>query len=108
VSKAVQAGSLRRNAVTVTSLSAKGWVDEDITRVRYDGEAKAIVVEMADRPINPVVRVTVAGTGPTPVYGRDPAVPLAGIWGGPPGSADEGHDAVLTFTNPLSENGAGR
>lgn len=107
VSAALNAGSLRR-AITITSLSGRGWVDEDIDTIRYDSDAPAIIVELADRPVNRLVRLIVAGTGPTPVYGEDPAVPLAGLWGGPPGGVDEGHDAVLTFANPLSENGEGR
>lgn len=108
VSAPLNPGSLRR-AVRITSLSGRGWVDEDIDAVRYEPEPPAIVVEMADRPVNPRVRVIVHGTGPTPVYGEDPAVPLAGLWGsGPPGTADDGHDAVITFANRLPENGEGR
>lgn len=97
VSAPLVPGSVRR-AVAVTSLSGRGWVDEDIDTIRYESERPAIVVEMADRPVNPVVRVVVRGTGHTPVYGSDPLVPLAGLWGGPPGAENDGHDAVLTFT----------
>jgi hypothetical protein len=104
VSAPVNPGSLRR-ATRITSLSTRGWVDEDIDAVRYDADRTGIVVELADRPINPKIRVIVRGTGPTPVYGLDPAVPLAGRWGGPPATADDGHDAVLTFDNNLAENG---
>ncbi|MGH3511150.1 MAG: hypothetical protein ACRDRB_02585 [Pseudonocardiaceae bacterium] len=98
-------GSLRR-AVRLTSLSIRGWVDEDIDAVRYDADDQRIVIELADRPINEIVRLTVRGTGPTPVFGLAPAVPLAGLVGGPPGTSHDGHDAVLTFENPLSGRSA--
>lgn len=104
LSAAVIPGSVRR-AIRITSLSERGWVDEDIDTVRYDPGGPAITVGLADRPVNELVRVTVKGTGSTPVIGVDPPVPLAGVWGGPPGSTDDGHDAVLSFVNFLSENG---
>lgn len=105
VTAPVNTGSLRR-AIKVTSLSARGWVDEDIDTVRFDADSTAIVIELADRPVNQTVRLIVRGTGPTPVFGVDPEVPLAGLVGGPPGTRDDGHDAVLTFHNPLTTQGA--
>ncbi len=93
-------GSVRR-AINITSLSARGWVDEDVDAIRYDPEDLAVIVNLADRPINEIVRLIVRGAGETPVFGSDPAVPLAGFLGGPPGSADDGVDAVLTFPNPI-------
>lgn len=93
------AGSVRR-AVEITSLSERGWVDEDIESIRYEADGPAIVVHLADRPINEVVRLIIRGTGPTPVYGSDPVLPLAGLVGGPPSSGAEGRDAVLSLPNP--------
>ena len=93
-------GSVRR-AIAITSLSTRGWVDEDIDTIHYDPDELTVTVHLADRPINPVLRLIVRGTGPTPVYGIDPVVPLAGLLGGPPGSADNGIDAVVSFPNPL-------
>lgn len=108
VTAALNPGSLRR-AVRITSLSQRGWVDEAIDTVRYQADTREIVIELADRPVNPLVRVVVRGTGSTPVYGEEPAVPLAGLQGqGPPGTATDGHDAVLTFENRSPENGEGR
>ncbi|MFT3971739.1 MAG: hypothetical protein QM695_16045 [Micropruina sp.] len=49
-----------------------------------------------------LVRVVVQGTGPTPVYGADPTVPLAGVVGDDPGTTGQGRDAVLTTTNPTN------
>ncbi len=92
-------GSLRR-AITVTSLSARGWSDEDIEAVRYDAEQRQIEVELAC-PAEGVVRIVVKGTGPTPVFGLDPVAPLAGLVGGPPVAPPDGHDAVITFTEGL-------
>lgn len=94
------AGSVKR-AVAISSLSARGWVDEDIDSVSYAADDLAVIVNLADRPINEIVRLIVRGTGKTPVFGSDPAVPLAGFDDGPPGSADDGVDAVRTFKNPI-------
>jgi hypothetical protein len=108
VTAALNPGSLRR-AIRITSLSQRGWVDEAIDTVRYQADTQEIVIELADRPVNPLVRVVVRGTGSTPVYGEDPAVPLAGLQGqSPPGNPVDGHDAVLTFPNRPPENGEGR
>jgi hypothetical protein len=93
-------GSVRR-AIAITSLSSRGWVDEDIDSIQYGPDDLAVIISLADRPINDIVRLIVRGTGETPVFGSDPAVPLAGFVGGPPGSADDGIDAVLTFNNPI-------
>ena len=86
VTGALVVGSIRR-AVTVHSLSARGWVEEDVESVRYDTEESHLVVRLATRPVNNVVRMVVKGTGPTPVFGVAPAAPLAGVWGGPPAAA---------------------
>lgn len=105
VSAPVVQASLRR-AIALTSLSDRGWVEEDIDTVRYEEEPPRVVVDLADRPINDLIRLIVRGTGPTPVYGDNPRVPLAGRAGGPPGTADDGHDAVLTFANTLTDRRA--
>ena len=104
VSAPLLPGSLR-HAVTLTSLSARGWVEEDLAGIGYDPELPAIVVSLVDRPTNELLRLRVKGTGTMPVYGADPPVPLAGVWGGPPGSVDNGHDVLLTFANRPTENG---
>lgn len=93
--------SLRR-AIAITSLSERGWVEEDIDTVRYEPTGRRVIVELADRPINELIRIVVRGTGTTPVYGDEPRVPLAGRVGDPPGTADNGLDAVLTLRNPLA------
>ncbi|WP_255768571.1 hypothetical protein [Pseudarthrobacter sulfonivorans] len=105
VSAPVLQSSLRR-AIGITSLSERGWVEEDIDTVRYEDKPQRVVIELADRPVNELIRLIVLGTGPTPVYGDSPRVPLAGRVGGPPGTADNGHDAVLTFANPLTNRRA--
>jgi hypothetical protein len=112
VSDELVAGSVRR-AVTVTSLSDRGWVEEDVESVRYDAAGRRIVVHLGARPDNDVVRLVVKGTGPTPVYGVAPAAPLAGIWGGPRAGRHDGHDAVITVTGRRgkygrSEDGRGK
>jgi hypothetical protein len=102
VTGVLAAGSVRR-AVTVHSLSARGWVEEDVESVHFEAEESHLVVRLAGRPLNEVVRMVVKGTGPTPAFGTEPAAPLAGVWGGPPADRHEGRDAVITLTNVLRE-----
>ena len=85
-------GSLTRNPVSVTSLGAGGWDREDIDELVYDGD-RTVRVRLYQPPSQPLVRLVVRGTGPTPVTGLD-GVPLAGLDDGEPGTQDEGHDAV--------------
>ena len=101
VSAELVAGSVR-HAITVTSLSARGWVDED-ARATFDAPERRIVVELGNRPVNSVVRILVRGTGPTPVYGVDPPAPLAGVRGGRRASRHDGNDAVITVVERLGE-----
>jgi len=102
VTGALVVGSVRR-AVTVHSLSARGWVEEDVESVHFDQEESHLVVRLAASPVNDVVRMVVKGTGPTPAFGVAPAAPLAGLWGGPPAGRHEGRDAVITLTGALRE-----
>jgi hypothetical protein len=101
VTAALVPGSVTRRAVHLTSLAERGWVEEDLYAVEYDPDNLRVVVNLADRPVNELVRLIVRGTGGTPIFGEDPAVPLAGLVGGPPGTVNDGHDAVLTLRNPL-------
>ena len=94
VTSSLLEGSLRDHPVVVTSLSDRGWVREDIERITYDDHTKTVTVVLHDPPAYDHLRVVVRGTGPTPVFGAN-YVPLAGLEGGPPGTADDGHDAVL-------------
>jgi hypothetical protein len=94
VTSSLLEGSLRDHPVVVTSLSDRGWVREDIERITYDDKTKTVTVVLHDPPAYEHVRVIVRGTGSTPVCGTN-YVPLAGLEGGPPGTADDGHDAVL-------------
>jgi hypothetical protein len=105
VNRALAGASLRRRAVSVTSLTAKGWSEHDVDSVQYDAERLLVVVEL-DRPVEGLVRVVVKGTGPTPVYGVSPAAPLAGVVGGPPVVPQEGRDAVLTLSARRSKGDA--
>jgi hypothetical protein len=96
--------TVTRDAISVTSLSSSGWVVEDLERrPRYDPATHRVVVRLADRPIHPLIRVVLQGTGATPVYGADPPVPLAGVVGDDPGHTGQGRDAVLSGPNPLYE-----
>lgn len=89
--------SVSRRAVQLTSLAERGWVEEDIDSVRYVDAERRVTVTLNAPPGNDLVRLIVRGTGGAPVFGQDPAVPLAGLAGGPPGDANDGHDAVLTL-----------
>jgi len=102
VTKPLAAGSVP-GSVRITSLSADGpggWVVEDLYETTFDAEQHAIVVRLADSPVNELIRVVVEGTGRKPVMGADPLVPLAGVVDGPPGTKFDGHDAVWMLPNP--------
>lgn len=100
-------GSVKR-AVRISSLAETEWVAEDLMGPpRYDSETRTVVVRLADRPANPIVRILVRGTGTMPVYGSSPVAPLAGVVGEDPGSGQQGRDAVLTVANPLLEGSQG-
>ncbi|MEU5342922.1 hypothetical protein AB0H18_19125 [Streptomyces sp. NPDC020766] len=90
-------GSLADHPVTVTSLSQRGWVREDIARIEHDPNDLTLTVTLHDPPAYDLVRIIVRGTGPTPIFGAQPQVPLAGLVDGPPCGTDDGHDAVLTL-----------
>jgi hypothetical protein len=96
VTQPLHLGSLTDHPVLVTSLSDRGWVREDIARIEHDPAELTLDVALHEPPAYRVVRIIVRGTGPTPVCGADTLIPLAGLAGGPPGTADDGHDAVLT------------
>jgi hypothetical protein len=99
-------GSLR-GSVSVSSMTPDrpgGWLDEDSYGPKYDRKLQAIVVHLDQAPRNRLIRVVVKGTGPRPVMGRDPLVPLAGVVGGPPGTAHDGHDAVWIIENPIASS----
>jgi hypothetical protein len=95
-------------AVSITSLSTKrpgGWVVEDIYDIKFDAAKQAIVVSLADRPVNPLIRIVVRGTGPRPVMGQQPVAPLAGVVGDHLTSRYDGRDAVWTFTHEAPPDG---
>ena len=98
-------GSLADHPVVVTSLSERGWVREEIVRIEHDPDALTLSVTLAEQPASDLVRVIVRGTGPTPVFGVHPRVPLAGLAGGPAGGEDDGHDAVLTLRTSRAAHG---
>jgi hypothetical protein len=98
-------GSLADHPVVVTSLSERGWVREEIVRIEHDPDALTLSVTLAEQPASDLVRVIVRGTGPTPVFGVHPRVPLAGLAGGPAGGEDDGHDAVLTLRTGRAAHG---
>ncbi|NPC44595.1 hypothetical protein [Nocardioides sp. zg-1230] len=95
------AGS-QEHAVEVSSLSAHGhgWAREECRRIRLTKRGKRVRVRLDGPPSYGLVRVVVRGTGTTPLYGASPRAPFAGLLGGAPGGADEGHDAVLTSYFP--------
>ena len=97
VSKPLNARSLRR-AVRITSLSAdRGWAEDDVDTISVRSGGTTVVVRLADQLANETGRLVVRGTGPEPAFGVDPAVPLAGVAGGPPAGKDDGRDAVIMF-----------
>ena len=62
VTAALNPGSLRR-AIRITSLSERGWIDEDIYAVRLADAGDGVEIELADPPANDIVRLIIKGTG---------------------------------------------
>ena len=104
LTKAAMAESLK-NAVEISSLSAEnGWAYDEVAGVSVHERGRLVVVHLDRAPAYRTVRIRILGTGPTPVVGRDPRVPFAGLEHGPPGTSDDGHDAVLMTRLPRPED----
>lgn len=88
----------QEEAVAISSLAddGRGWAEDDVRRVRLDHDGLRVLVDLDHPPSYPTIRVMVRGTGRSPLFGADPRVPFAGNEDGPPGTADDGHDAVVT------------
>ncbi|WP_156178551.1 hypothetical protein [Saccharothrix sp. ST-888] len=101
-------GSLDRS-IEIHSLSdhGYGWSTDEVQAVRLTDGGLRVVADLDQAPAYELVRVRIRGTGPTPCYGREPRVPFAGLRGGPPGTREEGHDAVVTAQLTRTD-GAGR
>src|SRR5262249_53885463 len=100
VDKQVARGSWE-GALSVSSLSGsgQGWRREHIDHVALetpdpDG-GQRVVGHLAGPPASRPVRLLIRGTGVTPLFGEQPRVPFAGLVGGPPGTAHDGHDAAV-------------
>jgi hypothetical protein len=96
VDKPVDTASVRPEQFHVsTYASSTGWSSLDINDTEVDAAGTTIVIELKESmPADQIVRIIARGTGPQPILGTD-LVPLAGAVGGPPGSADDGHDFVI-------------
>jgi len=88
----------QESGIEVSSLShqGRGWAPSHIDRVTLHDDGERVVVDLDEPPAYRTARLVIRGTGLTPLFGRDPLVPFAGIEGGPPGTQDDGHDAVIT------------
>jgi hypothetical protein len=94
VDKDLHDASVKAAAFSVTWFDPTGgWQRANIANASYGGtETKTVVLDL-DTAVSRRVRLVVFGTGPTPLLGADLA-PLAGVAGGPPGTAHNGHDFV--------------
>lgn len=95
-------GSAEPEGIEITSLSdaGGGWATDEVAGIRVSADGLRVKVDLDQRPAYETVRIRVRGTGPKPLYGEHPRVPFAGLEGGPPGTADEGNDAVVTVHLP--------
>ncbi|MGW5346771.1 hypothetical protein [Streptomyces sp. NPDC004050] len=95
-------GCAEPGGVEVTSLSdgGRGWATDEVAGIRISADGLRVRVDLDQRPAYETVRIRIRGTGPTPLYGDAPRAPFAGPAGGPPGTLDEGHDAVVTVRLP--------
>lgn len=76
-----------------------GWITAEIKAVRYNTEKNRLSIELRDAPGGTLVRLTVKGTGETPLLGRigHRRIPLAGKLDGAPGGLHDGNDFVYMF-----------
>ncbi|MFB7051942.1 hypothetical protein ACFCXT_02170 [Streptomyces vinaceus] len=102
VTAPLAAGSAEPEGIEITSLSdsGRGWATDEVAGIRVSADGLRVKVDLDQRPAYETVRVRVRGTGPKPLYGAHPRAPFAGLEGGPPGTADEGNDAVVTVHLP--------
>ncbi|GLP69869.1 hypothetical protein RKD27_001344 [Streptomyces sp. SAI-126] len=96
VTAPLHTGSVGTDAVSVSSLGRQAWERAQVREVVHRAGTDTVTVVLAAAPRHELVRVVVHGTGPTPVLGTD-HLPLAGLTGGPPGTAADGHDAVIMY-----------
>jgi hypothetical protein len=97
LSAAAAPGS-EEESVEISSLSSdgRGWSYDQIRSIHLTENGHCIEIDLDHAPSYETVRVIIRGTGRTPLFGNDPRVPFAGTAEGPPGTAHDGHDAVLT------------
>ncbi|MFE2143248.1 hypothetical protein ACFXA3_16165, partial [Streptomyces sp. NPDC059456] len=95
-------GCAEAEGIEITSLSdtGRGWATDEVAGIRVSADGRRVKVDLDQRPAYETVRVRIRGTGPKPLYGAHPRAPFAGPEGGPPGTADEGNDAVVTVHLP--------
>ena len=96
VTRSLEPGS-GEGSVEVSSLDPRrGWATDEVQRVQISSGGTTVHVYLDAAPTYDVVRLVIHGTGPRVLFGVDPPVPFAGVVGGPPGTADDGNDAVVT------------
>jgi len=89
----LDSASVGSDAVSITAFDG-GWTTVAPSDVSLGADNRTITATLTDPIAAPLVRLIVAGTGPTPVL--DTAhVPLAGVRGAPVNPPDVGTDAVL-------------
>jgi hypothetical protein len=90
----VASASVQPEAFAVTSLTTSGWSPIAVSAAGVDDAGTGVTLELQGATAGRPVRVLARGTGPAPILGSDPPVPLAGAVGGPAGTPDDGHDFV--------------
>jgi hypothetical protein len=96
VSSPLAVGSQERGIeVSTLSDADRGWSREEVESVELSDDARTVTVQMKAPVDFETRRVIIRGTGRFPLVGAN-GVPFAGRTGGPPGSLDDGHDAVIT------------
>jgi hypothetical protein len=103
VTEPIAPGS-EEGSVRISSLddAGRGWSKDDVERIQLSADRREVRVFLDRRPTYDTVRIVVKGTGRTALFGADPRVPFAGLEGGPPGTEDDGHDAIVTMRLPGS------
>jgi hypothetical protein len=93
LTKPLAAASVNEEAFRVSGFRENGWHHVKITDRDYQQGATTLTLKLKEEP-GDLVRLTVRGTGLTPLLGED-LTPLAGGLESPRGGRDDGSDFVL-------------
>jgi hypothetical protein len=98
VSAELEEGTVAPEAFDVNCYDGYGWTGDVVDDTTLADDGLSVTITLAHDLRTEVVRFIARGTGPRPLLGAAPRVPLAGGKHSPPGTRHDGHDYVEMFT----------